>query len=185
MAETFAELLEAAQAGDEWAVGCLWRELQPRVLRFLRARNVWAAEDVASETWLRVARNLRSFSGGEVEFRAWLFTIARRALIDWQRRSARRPKSSLVGESNELPSGDDPAGEAIEVLATRGALELVRLLPQDQAEVILLRVIGGLDVSNVAEVLGRPLGTVRVLQHRGLHRLAGLLGAVALSDERA
>jgi RNA polymerase sigma-70 factor, ECF subfamily len=183
MAESFGEILQAAQAGEEWAVGCLWREMQPRLLRFLRARDARAAEDVASETWLRVARNLRTFEGGEVEFRGWLFTIARRALIDWQRKARRGPATTELDEWNEPPSGDDPAGEAIETLGTARALQLLRRLPDDQAEVILLRVVGGLDATGVGEILGKRPGTVRVLQHRGLRRLAELLSTDAVAEE--
>jgi RNA polymerase sigma-70 factor (ECF subfamily) len=129
-----------------------------------------------------VARNLRSFSGDELEFRAWLFTIARRALIDWQRHAARRPQTLPLVDANDPPDLDDPASGAIESLATSRALNLIRALPPDQAEVILLRVVGGLDTSRVATVLGKRPGTVRVLQHRGLRRLADLLGAEPLSE---
>lgn len=183
MVESFADTLRCAQAGEEWAVASLWRELQPRLLRYLSSRDARAAEDVASETWLRVARNLRAFDGDEVEFRAWFFTIARRTLIDWQRRTGRRPATVALGEFNDPPSRDDPIAATIEAVETTQALELLARLPEDQAEVIRLRVIGGLDTSRVAEIVGKRPGTVRVLQHRGLRRLAELLASDRRSEE--
>jgi RNA polymerase sigma-70 factor (ECF subfamily) len=184
MVDSFTDTLRFAQAGEEWAIASLWRDLQPRLLRFLAARNPRAADDVASETWLRVARNLRSFQGDEVEFRAWFFTIARRALIDWQRKTGRRPATVALDEMNEPQSPDDPITETIEAYETEHALELLGRLPEDQAEVILLRVIGGLDTTQVANLLQKRPGTVRVLQHRGLRRLAELLAAETPTKER-
>jgi RNA polymerase sigma-70 factor (ECF subfamily) len=72
---------------------------------------------------------------------------------------------------------DDTAASALEELSTAAALSLVRRLPPDQAEVISLRVLAGLDVTHVAMVTGKRPGTVRVLAHRGLRRLAALLAA--------
>src|SRR4029450_1411604 len=72
---------------------------------------------------------------------------------------------------------DDPAATAMEGLSTRAALAEVATLPADQAEAIVLRGGAGLDVTRVAELMGKRPGTVRVLTHRGLRRLAERLGA--------
>ena len=69
----------------------------------------------------------------------------------------------------------DPAAAVEEILETESALALIRRLRPDQGEVILLRVLAGLDVARVARIVGKRPGTVRVLQHRGLRRLAELL----------
>ncbi|HEY7668834.1 MAG TPA: sigma factor, partial [Actinomycetota bacterium] len=72
--EGFEGVLAAAQARSEWAVATLYREVQPRVLRYLAAREPREAEDLASDVWLGVARGLGRFRGDEVGFRAWVFT---------------------------------------------------------------------------------------------------------------
>jgi RNA polymerase sigma-70 factor (ECF subfamily) len=178
MIEDFPATLAAAQAGEEWAVAVLWRDLNHRVVRFLSARAGNAAEDIASETWLSAARKLHEFSGGEIEFRAWMFTIARRRFIDWQRCQHRRPDEvNAPLELEHHPAGDDPAVDVIEAINTEAALALISQLSSDQADVILLRVLAGLDVAQVAAIVGRKPGTVRVLQHRGLHRLRELLAS--------
>jgi RNA polymerase sigma-70 factor (ECF subfamily) len=107
-----------------------------------------------------------------------VFTIARHELVDWRRRAARRgtedlPATGLV----ELAAPDDPATSALEHLSTRAALAEVATLPPDQAEAIVLRVVAGLGVDRVAAIMGKRPGTVRVLTHRGLRRLAERLGS--------
>ena len=170
----FGEVLAAAQDGAPWAVAVLWNELHPRLLRFLRGLDPSAAEDVEADTWLAAARDLGTFLGDDRQFRAWMFTIARNRLIDWRRREARRRSVAVSPEIlGERPAADDPAGLALDVLRADAAVALVRsCLPRGQAEVILLRVLGGLDVDQVAAIVGKRPGNVRVLQHRGLRRLA-------------
>jgi RNA polymerase sigma-70 factor (ECF subfamily) len=173
----FVGTLEAAQRGQESALAALWRAFNPRLLRFLGARDPVAAEDIASETWIRAGRSLRAFEGNEAEFRAWLFTIARRAAIDWQRRRARRPATVALDAVAEIAHHDDPADRAAGGDELEQLLALVARLPTDQADVVLLRVVAGLDVAVVAEILRKRPGTVRVMQHRALRRLAEMLDA--------
>lgn len=172
--DEFDDVLAAAQDGASWAVAVLWRELHPRLLRFLRGLDPAAAEDIEADTWLVAARDLSNFRGNDKQFRAWMFTIARNRLIDWRRREARRRSVAVTPEMlGEHPAEDDPAVTAVDVLRADAAVALVRAcLPRDQAEVILLRVLAGLDVDEVASIVGKRPGNVRVLQHRGLRRLA-------------
>ena len=176
----FPAVLDAATRGDEEAFGRLWRDLQPRLLRYFMVAAPAAAEDLASETWLAVVRGLDHFQGNEPAFRAWLFTIARHEVLDWRRRAARRPTEDLpVTDLTGLAAADDPAATAIEGFSTRAALAVVATLPADQAEAVVLRVVAGLGVDRVAAIMGKRPGTVRVLTHRGLRRLAQRLGADA------
>jgi RNA polymerase sigma-70 factor (ECF subfamily) len=156
----------------------LWRELQPPLLRYLRLIARPAAEDVASETWARVVRDLDRFEGGESDFRGWLFTIARHRAIDWRRREGRRPSDPHPTETFAgLSAPDDPAQVVLDGISTEAALAAIATLPRDQAEVVMLRAVAGLDVPRVAALLGKRPGAVRVLAHRGLRRLAATLEA--------
>jgi RNA polymerase sigma-70 factor (ECF subfamily) len=173
----FPDVLDAAAGGDEEAFGRLWRDLQPRLLRYFMVAAPAVAEDLASETWLGVVRGLGRFQGNEPAFRAWVFTIARHELLDWRRRAARRATEDLPANGlADQPAPDDPAAAALEGLSTRSALAQVATLPADQAEAIMLRVVAGLGVERVAAIMGKRPGTVRVLTHRGLRRLAERLG---------
>jgi RNA polymerase sigma-70 factor, ECF subfamily len=174
----FKSLLAAAAGGDEQAFAVLWRELQPGLLRYLDVVAPGAAEDLASETWVDVIRGLARFRGNEQGFRSWAFTIARHRATDHRRRTARRPAEPLPpARMPERAAADDPAAAAFERMATDQALALIAQLPRDQAEVVALRVVAGLDVGQVARIVGKRPGAVRVLAHRGLRRLAERLGA--------
>jgi RNA polymerase sigma-70 factor (ECF subfamily) len=174
----FPAVLQAASRGDEEAFGRLWHDLQPRVLRYFMVAAPAAAEDLASETWLGVVRGLDRFRGNEPSFRAWVFTIARHEVLDWRRRAARRVTEDVpMNGPPERAAPDDPAAAALDDLSTRAALAMVATLPPDQAEAVVLRVVAGLGVDRVAAIMGKRPGTVRVLTHRGLRRLAERLGA--------
>jgi RNA polymerase sigma-70 factor, ECF subfamily len=182
MGPSFPAVLVAAQGGDEQAFAVLWRELQPAVLRYLRVAAPTAAEDLAADTWVSVIRGLGRFRGDERDFRTWVFTVARHRAIDWHRQAARRPTASLpVVLLAERPAPDDPAAAVLEAQSTRAALALLAELPAEQAEVVALRVLGGLGVAEVAQITGRRPGAVRVLAHRGLRRLAKRLETAGLA----
>ncbi|MEE1786844.1 RNA polymerase sigma factor [Streptomyces sp. SP17BM10] len=176
------EAVRAAQDGDEEAFRLLFRTVQPGLLRYLRVlvggrpEDAQDAEDIASETWLQVARDLRGFSGDGDGFRGWAATIARNRALDHLRARRRRPVADLPFEYlAELSAGDDTAGAALARVGTGDALALISRLPRDQAEAVLLRVVMELDAESAAQVLGKRAGTVRMAAHRGLRRLAKLL----------
>jgi RNA polymerase sigma-70 factor, ECF subfamily len=180
-AAEFGDVLQAAREGSHGAIAVLWREFHPRLLRFLRGLDPVAAEDVEAETWFVAARDLANFDGDERQFRSWMFTIARNRLIDWRRHEARRPTVAVTPDVFDRPADDDPAATALDVVRAEASVALVRAcLPRHQAEVILLRVVGGLEVDEVAAIVGKRPGTVRVLQHRGLRRLADQIAREAL-----
>jgi RNA polymerase sigma-70 factor, ECF subfamily len=169
--EGFARVLTAAQQGNEEAFSLLWRDTNPALIRYLRVMAPEVAEDVAAESWLTVLRGLTGFRGDEQAWRAWVFTVSRRRVIDQRRRAARRPTVPL-GELRAEPVVPDAADEAMERIGTRAALAMLTQLPPLQAEVILLRVVAGLDTDAVARLVNRTPGAVRVASHRGLRRLA-------------
>ncbi len=174
----FPGVLRAAARGDQGAFARLWRDAHPLLLRYVRVVAGDAAEDVAAEVWLEVSRGLARFEGGEAEFRGWLFTLARRRVMDLRRYSRRHPVR-LTGDVADLdrPAPDDAAGEALDNLSMEATLELIATLPRYQAEVIALRIVAGLDVGRVAQITGKRPGAVRVAAHRGLRALAARLSA--------
>jgi RNA polymerase sigma-70 factor (ECF subfamily) len=171
--DQFGPVLAAARTGDEWALAALYREFHPGLLRYLRAQEPNDGEDLVADAWLDAATGLDRFQGDEWAFRRWLFTIARRRLIDHRRRRGRAPRSGAgLDALVERPGPDDTEGAVLASDDTEAALARIAALPPDQGEVILLRVLAGLDVAEVAEILGKKPGAVCVLQHRALQRLA-------------
>lgn len=172
------DVLTAARQGDEDAFRALYRDLQPRLLRYLRVLVAADAEDVASDTWLQIARDLGSFRGDVDGFRGWATTIARNRALDHLRHQQRRPVVHGTVEDATEPAGpDDTAQAAVDAVATDAALALIARLPRDQAEAVLLRVVVGLDAKSAAKVLGKRPGAVRTAAHRGLRTLAEHLDA--------
>lgn len=173
-----------AQEGDEAAFATAYRLVQPGLLGYLRGLVGDDAEDVASDAWLEIARDLGRFKGDGAGFRGWTATIARHRALDHLRRQRVRPRSSALEQDVlELPGPHSTHDQALESMSTEQALELVRGLPPDQAEAVLLRVVVGLDGPTAARVLGKRPGAVRTAAHRGLKRLAKQLGVPGVTDD--
>ncbi|MEY9843928.1 RNA polymerase sigma factor [Streptacidiphilus sp. MAP5-3] len=171
-----ASALDGARHGDEQAFRVLYRAVHPPLLRYLRVLVGEDAEDVASETWLQIVRDLPRFRGDGERLQAWCLTVARHRALDHLRTCRRRPLTVAGPEALiQWPGPDDTAGSALDALATTSALELIACLPADQAEAVYLRVVLGLDARHAARVLGKRPGAVRTAAHRGLRRLATLL----------
>jgi RNA polymerase sigma-70 factor, ECF subfamily len=163
-----------AQQGSSEAFRALYRDIQPRLLRYLSALVGDDAEDVASETWLQVSRDLASFTGDDDGFRGWVTTIGRHRALDHLRHRSRRPPSDPVPADAlaGFAAADDTAAGAIEAVSTDAALRLIATLPPDQAEAVMLRVVVGLDAETAGTVLGKRAGAVRTAAFRGLRTLA-------------
>lgn len=173
-----------AQDGDDAAFAVAYRIVQPGLLGYLRGLVGDEAEDVASDAWLEIARDLGRFRGDGAGFRGWTATIARHRALDHLRRLKVRPRASALEQDMlDLPGPHSTHDQALESLSTEYALELVSSLPRDQAEAVLLRVVVGLDGPAAARVLGKRPGAVRTAAHRGLKRLASRLGAEGVTDD--
>ena len=172
-----ADAVRRAQEGDEDGFRVLYRDLQPRFLRYLRVIVGDDADDVASETWLHIARGLTTFSGDSDGFRGWTATIARNRATDHLRQHQRKPRtvSMPVEQLAPLAGPEDTADRALEGISTDAAIALIARLPPDQAEAVLLRAVMGLDAAAAGAVLGKRAGAVRTAAYRGLRKLAEFL----------
>ncbi|MFF8992861.1 RNA polymerase sigma factor [Streptomyces sp. NPDC014983] len=165
-----------AQDGDEAAFAVAYRIVQPGLLGYLRGLVGEDAEDVAADAWLEIARDLGRFTGDGAGFRGWTATIARHRALDHLRRRRARPRTTALDQDVlDRAAPNSTHDQALESLSTARALELVRALPRDQAEAVLLRVVVGLDGPAAARVLGKRPGAVRTAAHRGLKRLGRAL----------
>lgn len=175
------QALAEARRGDEAAIAVLYRGLQPGLRRYLARRAPGMEDDLAAETWLGAARVLATFDGSLEDLKVLLFTIARRRLVDHFRRQRRAPRLVPIDSVVE-PQAPGAEGLALDALAAQNAInQLTAVLPPLQAEVVLLRVVADLSVADVARVMGRSPGAVRVLQHRALQRLSKCAGSFAVT----
>jgi RNA polymerase sigma factor (sigma-70 family) len=162
--ERFETVMAGARSGVEWAVAVLYREFHPRVVRYLKAQLPDRADDLAKETWDDIASSLPSFEGDEASFRRWVFAVARGHLVDARKRSdPHRLRRHTNGRIHRLaPRSSRPVEEALQWL---GSLEPV------QADVLLLRTVGGLDLLQVAEITGESADVVAHAEEEGLEQL--------------
>ncbi|MGH2682374.1 MAG: RNA polymerase sigma factor [Actinomycetota bacterium] len=180
--EAFDAEFASARAGDPAALEALYRDLAPPVLGYLRAQGAGEPEDLASEVFVGVVRDLGRFQGDERSFRSWVFTIVHRRLLDERRRRYRRREEAV--DPALLPvlgPVADAEEEAMRRLGGRPALQALRRLTPDQRAVVLLRVLADLPVAEVARILGKSAGSVKTLQRRALARLAREISREAVS----
>jgi RNA polymerase sigma-70 factor (ECF subfamily) len=164
----FEVTLSGAKNGAESAWAALYRDLAGPVTGYLASRGAREAEDLASETFLQVARNIQGFDGDEAAFRSWVFVIAHRRLIDWRRSQARRPAPVPLTADESERSGDDVEAEALDRVVTVELLKTFEKLTDTQREVLALRIIGRLTLEETADVVGKRVGAVKAAQRRGL-----------------
>jgi RNA polymerase sigma-70 factor (ECF subfamily) len=169
---TFPEVLAAAQAGAGWAFEVIYRELAPALTGYLRLQGSAEPDDLASETFIGVFTGLAAFRGDEAGLRSWVFTIGRRRLVDDWRRRGRRP---VLAEDGDDALRDHSGGDVEEDALTRMSSQMVHdicaRLPDDQRDVLLLRILADLTVEQVATVLGKTAPAVKALQRRALTTL--------------
>jgi len=167
-AHGFDEVLAAARLGQPWALSALFRSYAGPVAGYVRARSPAEPDDLVSEIFTSVFTSLDRFSGGEADFRGWLFTIAQRRVVDELRRRSRRVETTAYlseNDSRKVASAEQDSLDRMGEQWVRGVLD--RLAP-DQREVLLLRILGDLTVEQVSGLVGKSAGAVKALQRRGL-----------------
>jgi RNA polymerase sigma-70 factor (ECF subfamily) len=169
LGESFDPVLAAARTGADWAWAALYRDLAPLVHGYLRSRCAREAEDLTGEVFLAVARDLASFSGGESSFRSWVLTVTHHRLLDHRRYNGRRPAEPVPDEVIQTRTAPgNVEDEALQSIVTARIAQLVDTLAGDQREVLMLRILGGLTVNEVAGILDKSPGAIKALQRRGL-----------------
>lgn len=172
------DVLARAQSGDEAAFAQLYRHLAPRLRRYAASLVGDDADDVASEAWLQIARDIRGFEGDLDQLRGWSARIVRNRAMDLLRYRARRPVSGApIEQMYDRPGDADTEADALAAIGAEEAVALIATLPREQAEAVMLRAVVGLDSAAAGEVLGKSPTAVRVAAHRGLKRLARELKA--------
>ena len=177
---TAADLL-AARRREPAAVTRVYTAYAPALFRFFMAAvgDRHLAEDLTGTTFVSVIESLPRFRGPIEALGGWLFQIARHDLYDHRRKQSRsriEPLDDNLNEAARVAGAADPEELALDRVDADRVVVAMRQLSEDQRQVLLLRMAGGLSAPEVAEVLGKTTGAVKALQHRGLASLARVLG---------
>ena len=170
---SFDEAVDLMCGGDGDAFRVVYRSVQAPLLRYLEVLvGPTDADDVASETWGQAFRDLDRFTGDADGFRGWITTIGRHRALDLLRQRSRRVRVDQDLTGLDPPGPADTEVAMLEGFTTRAALAVIRSLPREQAEAVMLRAVMGLDAKSAGAVLGKRPGAVRSATHRGLATLA-------------
>ncbi len=150
-----------------WTAAEVYDLLAPAVRGYFRGRGAREPDDLTGDVFVSITRGIDSFRGDAPALRRWVFTIAHHRLVDEYRHAAHDPHVWMA----EVPDSST-------VDVARGDDLLMRALARlgdDQREVVVLRFVADLSVSDVARIVGKRAGAVKMLQARGLERLGDLL----------
>jgi len=170
------ELVAAARTGEAWALSEVWRRYSPAVVGYLRSRGAEEPEDLASEVFVQVFGRIKKFRGDESALRRFIFSVAHARYVDTVRRRSRRGIDAEFESDSHAGIAHSAEAEAIDALTTQRITALIEALSPDQRDVLLLRIIGDLTLEQTAAVLGKSVGAVKSLQHRGLAALRPVIG---------
>lgn len=170
-----SELISRAKNGDAVVIGALYERFRLSIFRYLyyRLGDQQMAEDLTSEVFLRMIRSLPGLNPKSVSFQAWLFRIARNLAIDHYRKMSIRDHVQL---DEDVISRDEDIDTSLDKNLTSERLRraLSRLNP-DQRDVIVLRFVADMPITQVAQALHKSEDSVKGLQRRGLSTLRQIL----------
>lgn len=169
------DLLQRAQSGDPEVISSLYECYHLAVFRYLfyRVGDSLVAEDLTSEVFLRMIRSLPRYTPGKFTFQAWLFQIAHNLAIDHYRKSKYRNHSSL---EESLIAHEESIDSAVQRnLDSEKLQNALTHLTDEQREVIILRFISGMPISDVAQTLNKSENAIKGLQRRALNVLRQVL----------
>jgi RNA polymerase sigma-70 factor (ECF subfamily) len=175
----FGDILAGAKASDRRSLSELYASYNPMLVRFMRAQVPGYGEDLAQETWLAIARNLRHFDDDERSFRLLLFRQAR-GQIETFKKSAHKQAARPVPPRSLNSLRPITVGDAL--VADAAVAQLLEGLKPLHAEILLLRVVAGFTAEETAGLLGMSPVQIRVTQHRVLRQLAKRLDSERISQ---
>jgi RNA polymerase sigma-70 factor (ECF subfamily) len=184
-----ADDLAAARQREPEAVARIYKAYSNSLFRFFMAGigDRQTAEDLTGTVFADAIEALPNFRGPVEALGGWLFRIARHDLLDYRRSQARHRTDRLDDRLEEVAEAEvavDPQDLALSRLESSRVVGALRDLSDDQREVLLLRMVSGLSTAEVATAVGKTVGAVKALQHRGLASLSRLLAADQAKSSR-
>ncbi|MFP3579553.1 sigma-70 family RNA polymerase sigma factor [Arthrobacter sp. SIMBA_036] len=162
------EALEALKGDQAELFSAVYRTFAGPVLGYLTAKGVADPEAGMQEVFLAVLPRLADISGGMGGLRTFIFSVAHARMVDEHRKQSRAPEHHEFEPERDPRESRSAESEAMHLMAPGEVMELLAYLNDDQREVLILRIIAGLTVEQVAGILGKSAGAVKQLQRRAL-----------------
>lgn len=180
-------LVQQVKEGDGDAFGVIYDEYFDRIYAYVsfRVRSRPETEDLVQNVFLRALDALPRFENRGATFAGWLFRIAHNLVANHYRDNS-RPEAIQVEEVESILAGEENTEDlALEAISTQRIHAAIGELTEDQQAVIVMKFLGGLNNEQIAEALGKPVGAVKSLQHRGLASLSrSLRGELGAAPDR-
>ncbi len=169
------EVVAAARNGDRQAMRAVYEALAPAVTGYLRAKGVTDPEATTGDVFVALLTRLDRVTGGADGLRKLTFSIAHARMVDDHRKRARTPASVSYDPECDRRSVDSAEADALAALSTARVQAVLARLPEDQREVLTLRVVADLSIEQVAEIMDRSQGAIKQLQRRAMIAVRGIL----------
>jgi RNA polymerase sigma-70 factor (ECF subfamily) len=167
-------LVQRAQANDRAAFGELYELYCPKIYSYIAYHlngRIEAAEDLTEEVFMKALQNLSSFQFRDVPFSSWLYRIAHNHLIDHIRTSKKQQSVNLDDAEHLLFEKDKLDGR----LDRQTLSHALAKITDDQRQIVLMRIVHGLSITETAKAVGKSEDSVKQLQSRGLKALKRVL----------
>jgi len=170
-------LLAQARRGDQEAIMQIYDTYFPPVYNFIRLRvdDRVLAEDLASEVFVKLVIAFQNNNAPRQSLRGWLFRVARNAIYDHYGQQQQFPTETL---DEWLPAEDDLESQVLQTLDAGRARQAIRMLADEQQEVLILRFGQGLSLQETAAIMDRNVGAIKSLQFRAVNTLRQILDQV-------
>lgn len=179
MTDELEVAVSAAAAGDSGALRTIYETLSPRVVGYLTLRGAEDPEGLTNDVFVRVLPRMDEIDGGWQGLRALVFTVAHGLLVDEHRNRSRLPVHAQYDAGADRRTHRSAEDQTLELIGSRGMLDVLQLLPGDQRSVVVLRVLGELTIRETAAAIGRSEVSVKKLQSKALAALRILLSTEA------
>jgi len=175
--ENDSDPLEKAIKGDHDAFGVLYQENVKRIYNYIyyRTGNNADAEDLTARVFHRALRHINSYKRTDVPFVAWLYRIAHNLVANWYRDNSRKREIPIEDQEFNLSLPEFPESTMIKNQEVEGLIKIMRRLPFDRQQLIILKFVEELSNIEIARIMGRSEGAIKSLYHRTLIEMRCLI----------
>ena len=167
---TDQEVVVNATQGDHEAFGMLYERYVGRIYNYIyyRTGNQYDAEDITSRVFYRAMRHITKYQDRGLPFSAWLYRIAHNLVANWHRDNSRKKEIPLDDGYNVRFVGDHPETALLKNEERENLLRLIRRLPPERQQLIILKFVEHLPNAEIGQIMGRTEGAIKSLYHRTL-----------------